>query len=45
MPELFGGHNLPTLVEIGLTDLTKSEGVPRDDRPAANLMNELCKLK
>ena len=23
---LFGGHNLPPLVEIGLTDLPKSEG-------------------
>ena len=26
VPVLFGGHNLPTLVEIGLTDLTKSGG-------------------
>ena len=23
-PVLFGGHNLPTLIEIGLTDLLKS---------------------
>jgi hypothetical protein len=30
VPVLFGGHNLPPLVEIGLTDLPKS---PRDDRP------------
>ena len=27
MPVLFGGHNLPPMVEIGLTDLPKS-GVP-----------------
>ena len=26
VPVLFGGHNLPTLVEIGLTDLPKSGG-------------------
>ena len=26
MPVLFGGHNLPHLVEIGLTDLPKSGG-------------------
>ena len=26
MPVLYGGHNLPPLVEIGLTDLTKSGG-------------------
>ena len=26
MPVLFGGHNLPPLVEIGLTDLPKSGG-------------------
>ena len=25
MPVSFGGHNLPPLVEIGLTDLPKSE--------------------
>ena len=41
VPVLFGGNNLPPLVEIGLTDLPKSEGggmalpaPPRDDRPA-----------
>ena len=28
MPELFGGHNLPPFVEIGLTDLPKSGGTP-----------------
>ena len=40
VPLLFGGHNLPPLVEIELTDLPKSGGaiVPpappaRDDRP------------
>ena len=26
VPILFGGHNLPHLVEIGLTDLPKSRG-------------------
>ena len=26
VPVLFGRHNLPPLVEIGLTDLTKSGG-------------------
>ena len=31
---LFGGHNLPPLVEIGLSDLpTGTPGTPRDDRP------------
>ena len=30
-PALFGGHNLPLLVDIGLTNLPKS-GTPRDDR-------------
>ena len=41
LPVLFGGHNLPPLVEIGLTDLLESggaishpPGTPRDDRPA-----------
>ena len=42
VPVLFGGHNLPPLIEIGLTDLTKSggdmatpvPGIPRDDTPA-----------
>ena len=28
VPVFFGGHNLPTLVEIGLTDLTRSGGAP-----------------
>ena len=32
VPVLFGGHNLPLLVEIGLTDLPKN-GHPRDDGP------------
>ena len=32
---LYGGHNLPPLVEIGLIDLPKSGGAitPWDDRP------------
>ena len=38
VPVLFGGHNLPPLVEIGLTDLPKSGGAslgtPGDDMPA-----------
>ena len=40
VPVLFGGHNLPPLVEIGLTDLPKTggatgtPGTPRDDRLA-----------
>ena len=36
VPVLFGGHNLPTLVEIGLTYLPKSDsthGTPRDETP------------
>ena len=37
-PVLFGGHNMPPLDEIGLTDLPKSGGAtPRDDRPAVIL--------
>ena len=27
VPALFGGHNLPLLAEIGLTDLLKSGGI------------------
>ena len=34
VPLLFGGHNLPPLVEIKLSDLQKSGGAPGDDRPA-----------
>ena len=30
VPVLFGGHNLPPLVEIGLTDLPKSVGAMDD---------------
>ena len=43
VPVLYGGHNLPPLVEIGLIDLAKSRGwhdthgTIRDDRPV--LMN------
>ena len=37
VPVLYGGHNLPPLVEIRLTDLPKFGGgtpdTPRDDRP------------
>ena len=34
VPLLFGGHNLPSLVDIGLTDLPKSEGAMA---PPANM--------
>ena len=34
VPVLFGGHDLPPLVEIGLTDLPKSGVTLRDDIPA-----------
>ena len=30
LPVLFGGHNLPLLVEIGLTDLPKSGGAKHE---------------
>ena len=33
MPVLFGGHNLPLLVEIGLTDLPKSGGAMAPQAP------------
>ena len=33
MPLLFGGHNLPPLVEIGLTDLPKSGGAMTPPAP------------
>ena len=33
VPVIFGGHNLPPMVEIGLNDLPKSGGTPRDDTP------------
>ena len=39
VPVFFGGHNLPPLIEIGLTALPKSwgaigtPGTPRDDTP------------
>ena len=32
-PVLFGGHNLPPLVEIGLTDLPKSGGAMAPPAP------------
>ena len=28
MPELFGGHNLPPLVEIGLTEVPTKPAIP-----------------
>ena len=33
VPVLFGGHNLPPLVEIGLTDLPKSGGAMAPPAP------------
>ena len=33
VPVLFGGHNLPHLVEVGLTDLTKSGVAPPGTTP------------
>ena len=33
VPLLFGGHNLPPLVEIGLTDLPKSGGAMAPPAP------------
>ena len=33
VPVLFDGHNLSPLVEIGLTDLPRSWGNPRDNTP------------
>ena len=33
IPGLFGGHNLPPLVEIGLTDLPKSGGAMAPPAP------------
>ena len=45
IPVLFGGHNLPPLVEIGLTDLPKSGfRHPRDDTPVQGNNNywETC---
>ena len=33
LPVLFGGHNLPPLVVIGLTDLPKSEGAMAPTAP------------
>ena len=35
MPVLFGGHNLPPLDEIGLTDLPKSKGALGAKAPPA----------
>ena len=41
MPVLFGGRNLPSLVEIGFTDLPKSGGGGRVP-PASPLPTSLC---
>ena len=42
VPVLLGGHNLPPLVEIGLTDLPKfgggTPGTPRDDKPVKHIV-------
>ena len=35
VPVLFGGHNMPPLVEIGLTDLPKSGGAMAPPAPPA----------
>jgi hypothetical protein len=48
VPVLFGGHNLPTLVEIWLPDLPKfggamAPGTPRDSRSASDRL--LKKIK
>ena len=50
MPVLLGGHNLhnlPPLVEIGLTDLPKSgtPGTPVDDMPANMLVYLLSTIR
>ena len=37
MPVLFGGHNLPPLVEIGLTNLSKSGDAIAQGRQACAL--------
>ena len=36
VPVLFGGHNLPLLVEEGLTDLPKSGGASTPGNPRYN---------
>ena len=36
VPVLFGGHDLPPLVEISLTDLPKSGGAPPGITPTKN---------
>ena len=36
VPVLFGGYNLPLLVEIGLTDLPKSGGAMASPAPPGN---------
>ena len=37
MPSLFGGHNLPLPVEIGLTDLPKSGGAMAPPAPLGTI--------
>ena len=41
VPVLFGGHNLPLLVEIGLTDLPKSGGA----MPPPGTTGLICAIK
>ena len=48
VPVLFGGHNLPPLIEIGLTDLPKSGGAlaplaPPGTTPLKGAMRQLEK--
>jgi hypothetical protein len=45
VPLLFGGHNLPLLLEIGLTDLPKSGGATPWARVTKNVkkpQNQMC---
>ena len=51
VPVLFGGNNLPPLVEIGLTDLPKSGGAPpgttglktkTKTKPVQNILRYSC---
>jgi hypothetical protein len=48
VPVVFGGYNLPPLVEIGLTDLPKfrggTPGTPRDNRPGLLTWLSVCVL-
>ena len=44
VPVLFGGHNLPPLVEIGLTDLPKSGGAMAPPAPPGTTPLYHCKV-